>query len=157
MQLLCSPDNEGEVAQGFACSLKKVAEALEKRGDGIEIISGKAKVTDVERDRLKFWFKVENEGSTDTEVELPVIYYPGYVAKLDGERIEVKESERLGLAALVVPAGLSGKIEVYYGLSRATVVGMTISGVTAVLGIAWMATDKWHAEWGRKLRAKVRK
>lgn len=157
MQMLCSPDNEEETAQGFACSLGKVKEILAERGSEIEVISGTAKVSGVERDGLKFQFQLENRESTEAEVELPVIYYPGYVAKLDGKKVTVKESERLGLATVVVPAEAAGEVEVYYGLSRATVAGMAISGATVVLGGAWIATDKRHAEWGRKLQAKLQK
>lgn len=136
MQLLCDPEDEAEVARGYACSLTKAPVIMAERGGEAEVISGKAKVEIAERDGLRVWLKVKAESVS--EVELPLVWYPGYRATLGGEELEVKASERLGLVTVVIPAGQSGEVAVWYGLSRATKLGAMISLGTVALGAVWL-------------------
>ena len=87
MQMLCSPEVEEDVRQGYACSLGRIRERIAERGTSLEVIDGSAEISEVERDGLKFDFVVD-EVAENTTVELPVIYYPGYEAKLGDEVLE---------------------------------------------------------------------
>lgn len=136
-QLLCSPDDPEEVKQGFACSLGKIGKVIDERGVKIVRLKGQARVMQAEKEGLKMKFAVQG-GASDTVLELPLIYYPGYAAKLDDEVLEVGHSERLGLVTVAIPEGMKGEVEVYYGLSRATKIGMMVSAVTAGLGLIWV-------------------
>lgn len=139
MQLLCSPEVEEDVREGYACSLDRVRERLDARGDGVKVIEGKVKVSEFKKDGLRVEFRAKN-GDSQALVELPMIYYPGYQARLEGENLALKVtySEEYGLVTVVIPGDVEGGIEVYYGLSRATWIGLGISVVTAGLGIVWM-------------------
>ncbi len=110
LALTCSTEDEEDLAQGFACSLSRVHDLLDERGDGLRVVS-------------------------DTEVEWPLIWYPGYKATLDGEQLEVTASEKYGLVSVKVAAERADEVRVYYGLSTATMMGLIISGVT-VVGLA---------------------
>ena len=110
-QLLCSPDDPEEVKQGFACSLGKIGKVIDERGVKIVRLKGQARVMQVEKEGLKMKFAVQG-GASDTVLELPLIYYPGYAAKLDDEVLEVGHSERLGLVTVAIPEGMKGEVEV---------------------------------------------
>ncbi len=137
MQLLCDPENEEDLEKGYACSLAKIDQILETRGMKLRIVDGQAKLGAMEKDGLRVSFEVENADLV-TKVELPLIYYPGYAAEMAGEKLEVEPSEKYGMVEVVIPAGKSGKVEVKYGLSRPTLIGMIVSGATAGLGLIWV-------------------
>lgn len=137
MQILCSPEVEEDTKQGYACSLTRIREKLKEWGEKLKVISGKAKLGEVKRDGLKIDFKIKS-GDEASEVELPLIWYPGYTAEIDGERLEVKASEEYGMVLVTVPEGKSGEVKVYYGLSRMTLIGLMISVTTAGLSVVWL-------------------
>lgn len=137
MQILCSPDVEEDVKQGYACSLSRIRERLEERGTKLKVISGEAKLEGATKDGLKVDFDVKNEGGA-SEIELPMIWYPGYKAEMDGESLEVGASEEYGMVLVKIPEGKSGEVKVYYGLSTMTGIGLTISVVTAGLSVVWL-------------------
>lgn len=137
MQILCSPEVEEDTKQGYACSLTRIREKLKERGEKLKVISGKAKLGEVKRDGLKIDFEIKS-GDEASEVELPLIWYPGYTAEIDGEKLEVKASEEYGMVLVTVPEGKSGEVKVYYGLSRMTLIGLMISVTTAGLSVVWL-------------------
>lgn len=137
MQILCSPEVEEDTKQGYACSLSRIRERLEERGEKLKVVSGGAKLGKIERDGLNFDFEVKNEGGA-SEVELPVIWYPGYTAELEGEKLEVRTSDEYGMVLVKIPEGKSGKVKVYYGLSTMTTIGLLISVATAGLSVVWL-------------------
>lgn len=137
MPLLCSPEVEEDVKQGYACSLSRVRERLKARGEGAKVIAGKAKVSQFQKDGLRVEFTVENSAE-EARVELPMIYYPGYQARLGDEKLAVTASEEYGLVTVTIPTGARGEVKVYYGLSTATGLGLTISSVTVVLSLTWI-------------------
>ena len=149
MQMLCSPEVEEDVQQGYACSLGRIRERVAERGTSLEVIDGSAEIREVERDGLKFDFVVD-EVAENTTVELSVIYYPGYEAKLGDEVLEVGYSGKNGLVAVEIPAGKSGKVQVWYGLSLATKVGAAISAGTVGLGVLWLIVAGIIEHRGRK-------
>lgn len=75
-----------------------------------------------------------------TRIELPKIYYPGYKAysslNSKKEKLLVQPSKN-GYVQINLPKGTSGKIVTYYGLSRATVIGLLITGITIIMIIVW--------------------
>lgn len=154
MQLLCSPEVEEDVREGYACSLSRVRERLDERGEGAKVIEGKAKVSEFEKDGLRASFRVKN-GDAQALVELPMIYYPGYMAKMDGELLKVTYSEEYGLVTVAVPSDAEGEIEVYYGLSRATKIGLVVSVATAGLGLVWVAFAAVRDRRGEKKDAEM--
>ena len=152
MQLLCNPDDWDDQVQGYACSLDRIPKLLKKRGLNPKITNSALVISDYEKDGLRISFKLEEKASSDVVesfdaeasredalIELPLIYYPGYQATLDGEGVLVRASEEYGLVELVIPADSTGEVKVWFGLSRPTKFGVLISAGTALLGLVWMA------------------
>lgn len=137
MQVLCSPEVEEDVKQGFACSLGRIRERLEERGTELRVVSGEVETKDAVKDGLRMSFVVESEGEGG-EVELPLIWYPGYKAEMDGESLEVRASDEYGMVMVTVPEGKSGEVKVYYGMSTMTAIGLLISVTTAGLAVVWL-------------------
>lgn len=137
MQILCSPDLEEDTKQGYACSLSRIRERLEERGTELRVVSGEVETKDVTKDGLRMSFVVESEDE-GSEIELPLIWYPGYAAELDGERLEVRASEEYGMVLVKIPEGKGGEVKVYYGLSKMTGIGIAISVITAGLSVVWL-------------------
>lgn len=154
MQLLCSPDDEEDLKQGYACGIHRSRELLAERGDGVEVVNGELKDLEVWRDGLNFELEVEN-GDGVAELELPVVWYPGYKARLNGEDLAVRASDRYGLVLVSVPAGAEGEIEVWYGVSKATKIGAVISGVTAGLGVVWVTISGIYDAVTRKKKREM--
>ena len=74
---------ESEVIQYYA----------DERGREVEVVDGDVELGEVVRDGTRTEFVIQNaEAGT---VELPLIWYPGYQAIMDGEELEVRPSERL--------------------------------------------------------------
>lgn len=149
MQMLCSPEVAEDVAQGYACSLGRIREKIAERGTDLAVLEGTAEISEVTRDGLKFDFTV-SESTEKAVVELPIIYYPGYEAKLGDEELEVGYSSMNGLVTVAIPAGKSGTVNVWYGLSLATKVGAAISLGTAALGLLWLVVAGIVEYRGRK-------
>lgn len=151
MKLLCSPDKPEDVKQGYACSLARVRERLVERGERIKVLEGEVKLSDATKDGLRVEFEVDNEGG-EALVELPLIYYPGYQAELESEhlRLEVTYSDEYNLVVVKIPEGAKGRVKVRYGLSRASGVGLMISGVTMILGVSWLALSVVYERKKRK-------
>ena len=79
-----------------------------ERGDSVK--SNYSNISNFGRDKSVITFHAETN-RTDN-LELPLIYYKGYTAKLNGENISVSESDN-GLVQ--IPVNKSGDIKVYYG------------------------------------------
>ena len=141
MQLLCSPDKKEDVAQGYACSLSRVRKRLAERGNGLRVISGSVNIAEATKDGLKMDLKIDNSSDVEAVVELPMIYYPGYKAVMDGNELTVGYSTEYGLVTVTIPARTKGEVKVYYGLSLATELGVTITAATIVLSVGWLAVS----------------
>jgi len=85
-------------------------EYLHQRGDSIGTLYEGTSITNFRRIKGVTSFDI---GMTGIEtLELPLIYYKGYTAKLNGENICVSES---GNGLVEIAANKSGNIQVYYG------------------------------------------
>lgn len=136
--LLCSPEAQEDLEQGYTCSLSKLQNELEERGAKIKLLIGAAELSHARRESGELKFQVKNTSGADVKVELPLIYYPGYQAVTgQGEELAVESSE-LGLVTVTLPVGMSGVVSVHYGVSKATEIGMVITAGTAALGIIWV-------------------
>ena len=80
--------------------------------------------------RLQMEISVQQGGI----VELPVFFYPGYQAFIDGVRAPIFESEN-GFVAFLLPTPGTHQVEAYFGMSPATIAGATVTGVT-LLGLS---------------------
>lgn len=83
-------------------------EYLIERGDSVK--SNHSNISGFGRDKSVITFHVDI--SRVDNLELPLIYYKGYTAKLNGENICVSES---GNGLVEIAANKSGNIQVYYG------------------------------------------
>lgn len=155
MQLLCSPEVEEDVAEGYACSLSRIRELLAERGEEIRVVSGDVMLQQASKNGLNVNLTLINSADEAAVVELPMIYYPGYQAEMDGMSLQVGPSHDYGLVAVTVPAGAEGEIEVKYGLSLATQVGGLISASTAGLGVLWVLISGVIDRNKRKKQAEV--
>lgn len=155
MQLLCSPEVEEDVAQGYACSLSRIRELLEERGEEIRVVSGDVMLQQASKNGLNVNMTLINADDEDAVVELPLIYYPGYQAELDGMSLQVGPSHDYGLVAVTVPAEAEGEIRVRYGLSLAAQIGGLISASTAGLSVLWVLISRIIDHNKRKKQAEV--
>ncbi len=139
---LCVDGFEAKDVVG-GCDFKHVQARLDARGQALRIKSGEGEVREIRRDGTHFEFIVD--GEDEIKVELPLIYYPGYVAKTDGKRLEIKPSQDMGLVEVTVPAGAKQRtVEVHYGMTTATKIGLGISVLT-VVGCAVMSVRRRQA------------
>lgn len=101
-------------------------EFIAERGDSIEItgntsISGYARRDGVVNLNIK--------ANTPVSLELPLIYYKGYTAKLNNEKLSVTESKN-GLVQ--IPVDKSGIIEIYYGGTIIQKIGWIITVISII-------------------------
>lgn len=73
---------------------------------------GNCNISESQKNKLEMTFKVSNV-EEDTKVELPYIYYQGYTAKLNGEKLEISESDN-GFVQISIKQGQEGQVEVKY-------------------------------------------
>jgi len=149
MGLLCDPDNAEDLEQGYVCSLLRARATLSERGMKLKVVEGRARLGKATKDGLKVEFEVRNGGDSEALVELPLIWYPGYRAELNGTELEVERSEDLGLVVVKVSAGEQGVVKVEYGLSQMTKLGGAITIVTAGMGVIWVVGSGIH-DWRKR-------
>lgn len=89
-----------------------------------EVVSGKAKISNY----LKEYGEVSLNISTNSnsEIEIPYIYYPEYKATINGKNIETKMSDN-GLLLIKIPKGIKGKISIKYEKPLVYYVGYFLS------------------------------
>lgn len=145
MALLC----DDVKSENRDCGMGIAYDKIDARGNEVEVLEGKVKLGKVEREGTHFEITLKN-GEAGV-IELPMIYYPGYVATLDGKKIVTQASERLGFVAVEIPAGHEGAtIEVRYGMSKMTKLGIAVTVVTVA---AWAGFGGW--QWYKKRQTQV--
>lgn len=118
------------------CNLTAAYSYTQKRGEKIEILAGGAKIDKVSHDGTKWQFEV-SEVEGETLIELPLIWYPGYQAQLNGKKVKVEASEANGLVTVAINE--PGEVRLRYGMSAMTKLGVAISGLTVLGLIGWWA------------------
>lgn len=76
------------------------------------IQNGNCNIAESKKENLKITFNV-SDVEKETKIELPFIYYMGYNASINGEQIEVSESNQ-GFVQITLNKGQEGKVEVKY-------------------------------------------
>jgi hypothetical protein len=107
------------------------SEYIEERGDKVASLHSGTEISGLTRqkDGLSFSLKANQK----ERLELPLIYYKGYCAKLDGKSLDLTESPD-GLVEIT--AGESGKVNVYYAgtVIQKISVWITLLSLLALLG-----------------------
>lgn len=138
-------------------SLGYIYPALDKRiQEGIVNTSDNQptnfKVHEQKYSRSEFVFDVPKMVKT-TDVEIPKIYYPGYKAYsyMNGKKValQVVPSKR-GFVQVNLPKEKAGRIIVYYGMSRATIIGISLTLLSIFISICYLI--KYRRDKKRKIR-----
>lgn len=135
LQLLCAD------RPWIECNTQeKFVNTIADRGREVEVITGKAELKDIQHDGLKYQLQVKT--TEVAKLEFPLIWYPGYQAKLGKEKLPVRASEKYGLVEIELPANAEGEVRLSYGMSVATKIGVAISALTAAGCVAWVIYPK---------------
>ncbi len=131
MALLCADDSIE------SCTRERALAYLEARGKNYIVREGEAKVTNYQQNGTNISFNVDTESSSI--IELPLIWYPGYQARLDRTaKLETTASAENGLVIIRVPAGLSNtSIKLSYCPTTMTILGFSISALTCIVTLGW--------------------
>ena len=128
---------------------------IKERGNTAIIINGDATISNEIKTGTNMSFQVENV-TTNTEIELPYIYYLGYdvtVVEANGkkQKIDTYESER-GFVQISLSQGISGKIEIKYTGTTIIKISYIVSIVTFVglIGLLILQTIFRYSQINRK-------
>ena len=108
---------------------------IKSRDNNAVLLSGEASIQEQVKDGTTFT-AIINNAMQDSVIELPYIYYKGYVCKLNNDYIEVVESEN-GMVCINIPKGFEGKITVKYRGTILSYVSLSISILTLILCIIY--------------------
>lgn len=108
---------------------QSVLQALTLRGNEPKSLTANTNIT-VDSKKGSHLNLTVKSNSNSPQVELPFIYYPGYVAEIkvrgEKQKIEGKVSPN-GLVAIHLPNKFSGEIKVHFGMTKATLIGLSIT------------------------------
>ena len=112
-----------------------------QRNDKTCIISGDLIIENEYKDALHLEMNIKN-ATKGTELELPYLFYPGYVVKLqtDSEEYELEyEESQYGFIQVVIPEEINeGKIIVDYTATVLDKASYILSGISFVLFIGYV-------------------
>ncbi len=95
---------------------------------GEVITSNNEVMTSFDRNGTFIHINYENNNNTDSYLELPLMYYKGYVAKEDGKNLKVEKGNN-GVVRVYLTQQ-EGSIDVYYGITQIRKVGIICSIVS---------------------------
>lgn len=104
-------------------------EYIHNRGYKVETSDINANISYLNKTKGVLRFHIE--ATKETTIELPLIYYKGYRAELDGKEMSVSESEN-GLVQ--VTTDKSGSVNVYYGGTTAQKMGFYLT-ILSIIGL----------------------
>jgi hypothetical protein len=104
----------------------------QERSDGIAASHTGTNISQFARQKDGISFRLET--NQKEVLELPLLYYKGYHAELDGKELEIGESKN-GLVEIVVPQ--SGHINVWYGGTSIQALSVAISGLALAGLLVW--------------------
>ena len=102
-------------------------------------LSGEIAVLDFTKNSKEANFKTESE--TGGVVEVPVTFFPGWQARVDGNKIDLREPSVLGLINIEVPAG-SHSVEMYFANTPVRILGNVLS-VLALVILIYAASKRY--------------
>lgn len=75
------------------------------------ICENDAEISDLYRNDKEMWFEIKTNDAT--VITMPLLSYPGYCAKLDGQNLEIGKDPQ-NRVTITVPEGASGTVKVYH-------------------------------------------
>ena len=106
------------------------------RSDEPIIQTGNCNIQNSEKNKLTITFNVNNV-EKNTKIELPFIYYVGYNAYLNGEKLEVTESDN-GFVQISLNEGQEGIVEVKYEGSVLYYISFAISLISLIIFVIYI-------------------
>lgn len=106
-----------------------VKKTISEKGRKADVISGSAKISGFEKKGSRMRVVV-SENKNGAEIELPMFYYPGFKAVLNGKLVKTSYSNKNRMVSVKLNPGQNGALEVYYGISPATKIGSIVSGLS---------------------------
>lgn len=106
-----------------------VKKTISEKGRKADVISGSAKISGFEKKGSRMRLVV-SENKNGAEIELPMFYYPGFKAVLNGKLVKTSYSNKNRMVSVKLNPGQNGALEVYYGISLATKIGSIVSGLS---------------------------
>ena len=106
-----------------------VKKTISEKGQKADVISGSAKISGFEKKGSRMRLVV-SENKNGAEIELPMFYYPGFKAVLNGKPVKTSYSNKNRMVSVKLNPGQNGALEVYYGISPATKIGSIVSGLS---------------------------
>ena len=106
-----------------------VKKTISEKGQKADVISGSAKISGFEKKGSRMRLVV-SENKNGAEIELPMFYYPGFKAVLNGKPAKTSYSNKNRMVSVKLNPGQNGALEVYYGISPATKIGSIVSGLS---------------------------
>ena len=115
--------------------------SLKTRDDSTYIISGNVNIVKEKKEALHLELEIKN-GTKDTELELPYLFYPGYTVKLEYNnnvtKLSTLESER-GFIKITLPEDIeTGKITVDYTATLLEKAAYIISLISLIIFIIYV-------------------
>jgi hypothetical protein len=104
----------------------------------IEIISGRANVSDIQETNTHITFKIVN--AEDTAVQINSIYWPGWTAKVNGKDAAISYDNPKGVMTLNIPQG-KNNVELSFRETSIRMTGNAISVITLLL-MSFLALKK---------------
>ena len=92
--------------------------------------SGSCNITESKKEKLDITFNI-NDITEETKIELPFIYYVGYNANINGQKLEVSESNN-GFVQITLKEGQKGKVKVKYEGTTVYYVSFVISIIGSI-------------------------
>lgn len=117
---------------------RKNFDDLCQRNNEVIKLKGEAKIVDYYKENVKMSFEIKDNSNEDLILELPYTNYIGYKIELNGQKINIEESPR-GLIQISIPGGKNGQISVSYPGTNAMNITKTVSILSTVLFIVYVA------------------
>ncbi|URZ87775.1 hypothetical protein [Floricoccus penangensis] len=121
--------NEGNISieKGIESSVRNI----ENRGDDLRIIQGNIIIKNYSKNGSKINLDVEKTDG-DTIIEFPIIYYPGFKANLESQKVKTTFSKN-GFLQVELKKNQIGNLKIKYGLSKLSFIGLIISIISVVV------------------------
>ncbi|MDR2122408.1 MAG: hypothetical protein LBP34_04700 [Flavobacteriaceae bacterium] len=116
---------------------------MDARGDSIGLRYKETLVSNFSRSKGSISFDVDTRGKKES-IELPLFYYKGYHAEIDGEKIPLKESKN-GLLELT-DVDHSGKIKILFSGTPIQRISPYVSLISLLVLIIYICWDYYHSK-----------
>lgn len=125
----------------FPTKARNNMDYVANREDKAIITEGQGKIENENKNGTKMNFEIVENNSTNLKIELPYIYYVGYNATLNGEKINLVESEN-GFLEINIKENNIGTINIQYTGSTIMNITKIVSFLGIILFIIYCLKDK---------------